>query len=249
MRNHNKLYYLISILLLITIGFCLNNKNSQKQDTIIYNSEIIEEINKNYKDIKTLNCDVNSFGIVPTNGSLFYEKSNNFRLILKSIFDKELDLGSNEKIYWFWIKRFNNKIYFWERSKNSQVIDEFDPEYVKESLGIDEIPKKSIILQSGEYYKIISCRKNQNGKNVIKIWIVLKGKIIEHQLYDDNKNLILICKIKKFIEIDNKYFPCQIEIISNQLKLNLNLKNIKINEKINESKWMIPNGESVDISQ
>lgn len=251
MRNFNKLYFLISILLVL-IGIILNIKSGKKEDIFLLSEDlIIDKINENNRDIRSLNCNIKSFKIVPATGYLYYEKDANFRFLLNSIFDKELDLGSNKEIYWFWIKRFDKKIYYWERNKNSQLIDEFDPEYVKESLGVDAIPKNSIVLKSNNnLYKIISYRKNQSGNDVIKIWIVFNEKITEHQLYNDQGNLIIKCSIKKFTQINNKQIPSEIEITSNQLNCTLQLEEIKINEKIDESKWKMPNNqESINISK
>ncbi len=76
---------------------------------------------------------------IAVKSSISYEKSLNFRMINSSFFGKEVDVGSNEKEFWFWSKRMKPPALFHtihDNLKNTNLKTPFHPLWIKEIIEI-----------------------------------------------------------------------------------------------------------------
>lgn len=230
----SKIKYLIPILLLmILIVF------SKKQ---IKNIDVDDLVQK--QTITSFVGDIESTSIFDGKGLVYYEKPNKFRLIFNMKSDKKIDIGSNDKFYWFWYKSFSKYIHYWNRNSISDVIPEFHPDFIKQTIDLDF--KNSIILKSNENYELTNFLII-NGQIIKKIIAIKDGKI-KCFLYDGDEN-ILSFEILEF-ESDICIIPKKIKLNSSSFgSIIIKINNIRINQKIPEDIWEISNENSIDISK
>ena len=85
-----------------------NGENVQKSKTI----EEVNLINKNINNIFSKDVIVVAKKgkiSIRLKGEIYFEKPKNFRFVLNSILGKELDIGSNKNVFWYWSKRDKEK--------------------------------------------------------------------------------------------------------------------------------------------
>lgn len=143
------------------------------------------------------------------NAMLAVEQPKRFRLRASSPLGAEVDLGSNDERFWFWIKRDDSKRVFTIRhdqyaSMGSQLNIPFEPEWLLEALRVVPLNEKELSIQKeGENspnIKLISDRLLPNGKLVQKILVVnlCTGHIIEQSLYDSQGQRIATATLGEY---------------------------------------------------
>lgn len=75
-------------------------------------------------------------------GSLYYEKPKGFRMRINSVFGEEVDLGSNDDVFWYWSRRNKRKGLYYahhEDFQKTRLKTPFNPLFIRASLGLDLI--------------------------------------------------------------------------------------------------------------
>ena len=126
-------------------------------------------------------------------GKLYYEKPSNFRLVLGNVFGREFDMGSNEKLFWYWSKREKERhVYYAFHSDyhKTRLKIPFHPVFIRESLGLDDIDLSSYrLLYHNKDYAVL-CREYYHyyeGKFYRYIFLnkkygCIEGFILGHQI-------------------------------------------------------------------
>ena len=137
----------------------------------------IIEFNKINAEIKTFEClntDVKVWenGIrLKIHGSVSYEKSVSFRMKIWSILGDETDIGSNEEMFWYWSRRDRNPgLYYavYEDYPKTRLKTPFNPVFMRESLGLNEIDPKGAKITEDEKNIILTWIKpNATGQRVL----------------------------------------------------------------------------------
>jgi hypothetical protein len=223
--------------------------------------EVIQTINEKNKKIK--NIYLSNMPIIlkqgkffaRANGELAMEKEKKFRLIIKTFFTgTEMDIGSNEELFWFWSKRMTPSALYYSQYENlskTNLRTVLNPFWIMESIGINEIDSKNIeISKSNNYWIIKQNRISSNNKKVIVTIIVdpTSKNVIGRYLYDEYK------KIMASTEYDNfeNNLPSRILITWHEedIKLDWNVSNLTINKELNSLYWNMPKiNNSIDISK
>lgn len=230
------------------------------------NNSIIKQINEKRK--KITNIFVKSIIVenkfnrinISSNGTLAYKKNDFFRLILNSVFGKEVDIGSNDKLFWYWSKRSVDKALCYsayEDIKKTRLKEPLNPILLKINLLIDEIPEtqeckiyesSNNILITWQYDSI-----NDNSKLTCVLKIekhTLKPK--EITLYDSKNNLLTKSTIQNLFKYNEIYLPQKINMLwpSENIQTTWNLKDITFNHDINEKLWQMPEAKNkIDIGK
>jgi len=219
---------------------------SQKQP--IKFSTIIEEINRRNAQIRNFSCDRMKIKVWQNgmrfrlNGTLHYEKTKRFRMIIRSIFGKEIDLGSNDEIFWYWSRRDKEKSLLYAKHEDynkTRLKTPFNPIFMKESLGLNQI-RDGKISSFGNFIIIDSEFENSIGKTVIRsTFLDKKNKRILGFAVQDKEEIIAFAEILAYTR-DN--LPEKILYVwkKEDKILLLNIQNPEINTDIDTQFWELP---------
>lgn len=222
------------------------------QETPSFDNELINHINSVNSKIKSIYYPkiIIRSGKIKLQSVFLYEKNKKFRMKNWSFLGLEADIGSNPDVFWFWSKRMEPSALFYSSHENlskTRLKTPFHPEWMMETIGINEIETKDLLVFD---YKNYTCAAQSrmdsiSGKPLTRIYLIDKDKktFYGHYLFDRNQNLIVSFEVYDYYCINGIYFPKEIGINWNQesVKLNWQLEKPIINYKFNESNWVIPN--------
>ncbi len=164
--------------------------------------QIAQTINTNTSRVRSLQAQGTSLTILgmPTlKTSLALERPVRFRLRAKSLMGAELDLGSNDELFWMWAKRSEPPATYYARHSEldqglARNILPMPPHWLIESLGLVEIDPQ---LWDGPYPRgagriEIRGRIISPSGNLTKVLVLddQRGWILEHQVYDATGQLL-----------------------------------------------------------
>jgi hypothetical protein len=167
-----------------------------------------------------------------------------------SFFGLETDIGSNDKIFWFWSRRMKPSALFWAKHEDlhkTYLKTPFHPDWMMETIGIDEIDTKGCEVFDYKNYVVVKQHRIDaiTNKPVLKIFLIDKDKkaFYGHYLLDAKGNTIISFEVKTYHQVSNLYFPKTVGIIWNQEKIQLNweLSQPVINVNFNKENWVLPN--------
>ena len=174
---------------------------------------------------------------------LCYEKKQNFRMIVKSVVGRELDIGSNSKLFWFWSRRMEPPTLNYADYRDlykTCLKTPLHPLWLMESLGINEIPLNTTVSQKGKYITISEPRQSTMNTMAVKKTVIDAEKmlIVGHYLFESGV-LISSAEVTEF----SNGLPKTMVIIwhSENVTMYWNLQNTTINQEINPSNWIMPN--------
>ena len=180
--------------------------------------EIIEAINANSSRVQQLHSDNVrlSTRMIGLNATLDFEKTadpsgpGRFRLSGKAFGSRQLDLGSNDREYWMWVKQNQPPTVFYgrhnefHRSAARQILP-MPPSWIIEALGIVHIdpqaPHEIYQSQHGtdSLLQIRSLIPTPHGQltRVLEVdWN--RALIVQHQIYDANRQLLAVADATDF---------------------------------------------------
>lgn len=208
-------------------------------------------VNSKNKAVQSFSCNKVNIRIweagksLKVSGSIYYEKPKKFRMTVKTILGKELDLGSNNEIFWYWSKRDENPGLYWAKYEDfnkSRLKTPFNPIFLRSSLGLEEISDKNVKISYTTGKTIFSyADKNSMGEDIVYSIVVNDNEenITGYTVTNKNGKLVAACKIVKY----EKGYP--VELIYNWHEENCNmhmtLNNSEINSSIKSDMWQIPN--------
>lgn len=159
--------------------------------------QVIQVVNGNNSKIERFSSNhatLTTPGLTPTlRASVAFERQKRFRLLAEFLNSPEVDLGSNDDGFWFWIKRNDPPaVYFcrhdqYAASPARQMIP-IDPEFLIEALGIVELDPRlphQGPSQIGNRLEIRTLRETTQG-TMTKVTVVdaFQGWVLEQRLYD-----------------------------------------------------------------
>jgi hypothetical protein len=212
---------------------------------------IIDQINGKNQKINSLICKKTTFyttrsGMtVKLTGEVAYDKDLNFRMLIKSVFGLELDLGSNKEYFWYWSRRDKHpSLYFakHEDFEKTRLKTPFDPIFIKSSLGIDVVDVTNAIFAETEKDLLVTCNKRNSIGDTIHQSIMMdkySQRIKGYFLTDIQNKPIALVEIKKSSDI----IPLEVLYVwfEEDCKLLVCLEHPLINTEISTDYWEIPN--------
>lgn len=134
----------------------------------------------------------------PLNGDLAVQKGRRLRLMVNSIGGTEVDLGSNEHLFWFWAKQNKQPHVYYARHEDAdlavrQLNLPFEPQWLMEAFGLSPYDFQQLRLQPGMQpgtVQLVSDHVLNNGWQVRQIVVVdlCRGLVREHTLWDSARN-------------------------------------------------------------
>lgn len=213
--------------------------------------DLVHEINQRNSQIQTFTCDDVAIktwerGIkVRLKAELHYEKDLSFRMILDSVFGKELDLGSNDKMFWYWSRRDKHPGLYWsfhEDFYKTRLKTPFNPMFMRDTLGLNEIPQEGAKVGETEGKVIIVYEKYDSMMRPILYTIVINKtyKVVEGILVTDmGGNPLAVAEIKEH----QNGLPAEILYTwyEEDKVLLLRFNNPKVNQSLSSNLWTPPN--------
>ena len=187
-----------------------------------------------------------------------YERPQRFRLVAGlaiSFAGNEVDLGSNDEVFWFWIHRNTPPAVYYCRHDefaSSPIRNSlpFDPHLVIEAFGLVQLDPNGryegpFPVRGG--YEIHTIRQTPEGP--ARKDIVIEGQqglVVEQRIYDARQQLIATATTGRFHRDDytGLIMPTLIQVRSplQQFSMEITLAAVKINEPIGNPQqlWTMP---------
>jgi hypothetical protein len=165
--------------------------------------EVIQVVNRNNSQIQSLSTTQATLSVpgTPTlRANLMFQRPRRLRLRADLLTLPELDLGSNEELFWFWVKRNPPPAIYWCRhdqfaySRARQMIP-LEPDWLIEAMGISEfdpaLPYQGPFPLPGDRLEIRTIRETPQGPTT-KVTVVdaSQGWILEQRLHDSEGRLL-----------------------------------------------------------
>ncbi|MBN73516.1 MAG: hypothetical protein CME32_30035 [Gimesia sp.] len=192
---------------------------------------------------------------VSLSAMLAVEQPQRFRLVASSPLGPEVDFGSNDERFWFWVKRSDQKNIFTVRhdqyeAMGSQLNIPFEPGWLLEALRVVPLNDKELAIQkegqNSPNVKLISDRLLPNGKLVQKIIVVnlCTGHIIEQSLYDSQGQRIATATLGEYrtCGATNAVLPHVIKLDWPQagIVMTMTMSQISVNPGVPSDVWGLP---------
>jgi len=176
-------------------------------------------------------------------GTMYYEKSKNFRLKLWTPIGLEMDFGSNDQLFWYWSRRdVHPGLYYasYEDYNKTRLKTPFNPVFLRESLGIDQIDVTDAKITENEKHVIVTWQKvnSMNQKVLYSMFINKSIKRMDGIVISDlNGKILASCEITHDGLLPKKIlYDWQEE----QRSLTLEFYNPMINNSLNKANWDLP---------
>ncbi|MGQ9769327.1 MAG: hypothetical protein ACUVQG_02120 [Thermogutta sp.] len=224
--------------------------------------QIATFVNANSSQIRTIVADqatLSSPGFPTLRSQIVFERPWRLRIRGEtSLSGLELDVGSNDELFWFWVKRNEPPAFYFCRYSDfdnpaspARRIVPIDPRWLVEAVGITELdpnaPHEGPIPLAGGRLEIRTKRPALDGI-MTKVTVVdaRYGLILGQHLYDSQGRLVVsaLSYDHRREPVSGLVLPRVVEIAVPQsgMSLRLNLGNARINEPISNPSltWNMP---------
>ena len=212
--------------------------------------DLVVQINNRNRSIQSFSCESMTIktwerGIkFRLKGELQYEKDRNFRMVLRSVFGDELDLGSNDDVFWYWSRRDKEPGLYWAKHEDynkTRLKTPFNPMFMRDTLGLNELPEGARIIDGEDTLLLVYQKTNSLSQPILYTVIVDKqSQMVNGLLITDLAGQPLAAA-----EIRQYQNGLPIQILYNWYEeskiLLLELQNPTINRHISSRYWEPPN--------
>jgi hypothetical protein len=196
-------------------------------------------------------------GFPSLRASIAFERPRHFRLVAETgLSGKEIDLGSNDEVFWFWIRRNQPAATYYCRHEQYAASPmrrqlAIDPQSLIEALGIVQFDPtqhhQGPFPASGGRLEIRSTRDTPDGPAIKSTFIDgLHGVVVEQDVYDAKQVLVARSVASRFRRdpANGIFMPTVIDIQSpgNKFAMQINLGTVEINRPITNGGqlWAMP---------
>ena len=169
--------------------------------------EVVDHLNRNVNKLEAWRA--NSVRIrannMPLSGTLAVERGRHLRLVVNSIAGNEVDMGSNDELFWVWAKRMPPPEYVYCRHEHTEAVRQamgipFEPEWLMQALGVSPLSSKDTKLEiepTARQARLVQQVTSAHGHPLRKVILVdlPRGVILEHSVYDYNGKPIAIARL------------------------------------------------------
>ena len=188
--------------------------------------ELIARINDNTSRVQTLQASGSlSIPRLPSlSTEIAFERPRNLRFKAGTrLLGPEIDLGSNNELFWFWANQDPSKALYYARheqfaqSRASQAIP-VEPSWLKEAIGLIELDPSGPIegpIPAGDKVQL-RVRQQTGAGEVLKVLVLdaKKGVVVEQLLYDPQGQLLGTAKASEheYHQLDGVTLPHTVDI-------------------------------------
>ena len=223
--------------------------------------QIIKVINDNSMQIQSLasyRAGLSGPGFPPLRATVVFQRPGRLRLRAETVLTgPELDLGSNEEFFWFWVRRGQPPaLYFCRQDQfahsSARRMLAIEPQWLIEALGVVEfdpaLPHQGPKPLPGDHVEISSIRETPQGPETrIAVIDVIHGIVLQLRHYDGMGRLIATIDTSEHRRdpLTGLVVPTvvQVECVSARLKMRIELGIPEINRLDPRATelWRMPN--------
>lgn len=204
----------------------------------------VNEQNRAIRSIQADSLDIkqHQHRLAKLTGTFALEKDMCFRLTIQSQLGNEMDLGSNDTIFWFWSKRYENGSLFFCKHTDvdkARLKRPFNPSRMMRSFGYHDIDmSQATMVPQGKYLAVVKYEKN--NMRTVRLVDPERPAIIGCYLYDNSNQVVASTEATKF-DPSGKY-PVKWLLRWNEegLSMEMELLNPRFNAPINPALWKLP---------
>jgi hypothetical protein len=220
--------------------------------------QVIEVVNRNSSQIQSFStgrASLSGSGFPSLTASVAFQRARRFRLQAGTGFGAEMDLGSNDGLFWFWVKRSQPPaIYFCRHDQfatsQAKKVTPFEPQWLIEALGVMEFDRAlphQMTLLPNDRIKIDTIRDTPEGP-IAKVTIIdgSQGWVLEQHVYDACRRLAAsaVASGHRRDPLTGLVMPTVVDINSPQaqLRMRIDLGNVEINRMADDrpALWTMP---------
>jgi hypothetical protein len=207
--------------------------------------QIVAAVNQNSAKIQSLTVTgaaitiQDMLGLPILSGNIAAERPGRFRLTAGTTFGQELDLGSNDELFWLWVKRNQPPaVYFCRHDQfaNSAIrqVMPIEPTWLLAALGMVDLDPAAVFdgpLPSPRGAGTVELRSwlPSAGVNLQRVTVIdaRRGWVIEQHVYNEAGTTLLASAVAE----SHRYYP--VEQVSLPERVAIRLPNANIAMKIN----------------
>lgn len=196
---------------------------------------------------------------VHATGEMAMERIKKFRLIVTHrLTGKEMDVGSNDTIFWFWSKRMDPPDLHYAKHEDlgkAMLKRALNPSWMLESLNMGGIKTENIeIGKFKNFWAVFQPRTSATGEKVTVVTLIepTRPAIAGRYLYGADEKMIASAEIQEYFEEGGIIIPKSLVIIwyDEGLVMEWTLIDPKINAQIPENYWVMPTMKnSIDMAK
>lgn len=218
--------------------------------------EVVDHLNRNVQKLhawQAHNVKIRANNM-PLSGTLAVEEGQRLRLVVHSIVGHEVDMGSNDELFWIWAKRMEPSYVYCRHEEidgaRQALGIPFEPHWLMQALGVAPLETTDLTMQidaSGRRARLVQPVVTAHGHPLQKVMQVdlVHGVITEHSIYDARGMKIAQAQLEDFRK-DKKsgaILARRVKLDWPQTKMSLvmNLGNVEINPaSIPSQIWDMP---------
>jgi hypothetical protein len=210
-------------------------------------AQLVSYLNQNSARLSTIQCaeleldcqrKLESFAL---RGRMTCEKPRNFRMVADVLGSRQVDMGSNQQEFWWWIARGDNAVIhcsYDDLKRGVAMPFPFQPEWMMEALGMAEYgPAENYQMRSNRgTWELIQETVNPQQQRVYKVTVLTKSpvRVQAYVLFDANKQIVCKASIPDAQTINGVTLPRRIvlEWPAEKITLKMKLDEVTLNQPI-----------------
>ena len=233
-------------------GFLLQGQYVVQDPSSLKFRAVANAVNRKNRQVATLVCEdidirISGNQFVRLSAKLHLQKDRYFRMITRSLFGKESDVGSNDQNFWFWSRRMNPPALHYADYKDilkTRLKTPFNPVWIMQTLGVHEISlNNGTAFKRGKYWELRKTTRSAVGKRVVKVSVIDPDKlcVVGHYIYE-NDEIIASAEVYEHVLDKGIYLPKKMLVTWYKEKISLvwTFNNPQINIPIDSTLWVMP---------
>lgn len=226
--------------------------------------EVVDHLNRNVNKLhgwRASSIKIRANNLPGLSGSLVVEENQHLRMFVNSPMGHEVDMGSNDDVFWVWAKRMEPQ-YVFCRHEQIDVARQslgvpFEPQWLMQALGVAPLETQGLEMQVdpvSRQARLIQPMVSAHGQTLQKVMMVdlANGVITEHSIFDARGQKMAQALMSDF-RVDKQsgaVLPhrVRLEWPQSQMILVMNLGQIDVNPKgIPSQTWDMPSMRGVQV--
>lgn len=171
--------------------------------------EVVDHLNQNVEKLhswRAHNVKIRANNM-PLSGTLAVEEGQHLRLVVESLAGHEVDLGSNDDVFWIWAKRMEPAYIYCSHEQIDDARDAlgvpFEPEWLMQALGVAPLDTNGLTMQidpTGKKARLVQQIVTAHGQPLQKVITVdlVQGVIVQHEIHDARGQLIAQARLEDY---------------------------------------------------
>jgi hypothetical protein len=207
--------------------------------------EVVDHLNRNVERLhawRAGSVKIRANNMPGLSGSLVVEEGSHLRMVVNSLAGHEVDMGSNDDVFWIWAKRMEPSYVYCrhdqiELARQSLGVP-FEPQWLMQALGVAPLETRDLTMKidpAAHQAMLVQPIYSAHGQPLQNVMLVdlIRGVITEHSIHNAQGQKLAIAKLDDF-RVDKQsgaVLPHRVRLDwpQNQMSLVMNMGHIEIN--------------------